>query len=434
MHSQRVLRRYLEEYFKSPVRKTVNNHWFSPWIDDDVDAVLRVEVPTNLALQRELYYTRLISYLLERESNRTTAPCSIGLFSDPRSSRKTFAVYKTLVGAVVGSLAVVKRFVEDADSPNGWPILEYIMEVPPDQDQCDYWDPVRTAAAADHLDILEYLLSRLTVLKESIPAIWNEAGMSRRMHAALGVASERGHSKAVHTVYKFAKKHDLAHTKSWGPGTPPGQDDFLLETAAASGCINTMRVALHICGKEVYGDLVMQSICKHNSIQLVRPLLKKQMWSFADARACFKVVVRYHCRDLVELLLDFGVDVSGIYCGWQSMYDAVKRYNTPVVKLLIQHGALAQPRVLSHCETKLKDHKYVCLRDFKGTDDEIIVSYMVAKHGSVKDLGIYEVLERLVEDVDDSKLWTAKVEMTMRDRWAIPGSKLIGHHLLAEGF
>jgi hypothetical protein len=104
------------------------------------------------------------------------------------------------------------------------------------------------------------------------------------------------------------------------------------------------------------------------------------------------------------------------------MYDAVKRYNTPVVKLLIQHGALAQPRVLSHCETKLKDHKYVCLRDFKGTDDEIIVSYMVAKHGSVKDLGIYEVLERLVEDVDDSKLWTAKVEITMRDLFQGPNS------------
>jgi hypothetical protein len=74
MHTQRVLRRYLEEYLKSPVRKTVNNHWFSPWIDDHIDAVLRVEVPTNLALQRELYYTRLISYFLERESNRTTAP------------------------------------------------------------------------------------------------------------------------------------------------------------------------------------------------------------------------------------------------------------------------------------------------------------------------------------------------------------------------
>jgi hypothetical protein len=74
MHTQRVLRRYLEEYFKSSVRKTSNNHWFSPWIDDHVDAVLRVEVPTNLALQRELYYTRLISCLLERGERSYDCP------------------------------------------------------------------------------------------------------------------------------------------------------------------------------------------------------------------------------------------------------------------------------------------------------------------------------------------------------------------------
>jgi hypothetical protein len=48
--------------------------------------------------------------------------------------------------------------------------------------------------------------------------------------------------------------------------------------------------------------------------------------------------------------------------------------------------------VLSHCETKLKDHEYIGLREFKGTDDEVIVSYIVAKHGRVKDLGRYEVL------------------------------------------
>jgi hypothetical protein len=178
----------------------------------------------------------------------------------------------------------------------------------------------------------------------------------------------------------------------------------------------------------------MGFICKYNNVLLVRQLLERQIWILEEAEVCLRVAARHYCRYTVELLLDFGVDFTNIHCSWQPMYDALKRYNTPVVKLLLEYGASARPLVLSHCETMLKDREYDCLSDFKGTDDDIIVSYMVAKHGRVGDLGRYAVLERLVGDVDDSRSWTAKVEMVMRDLWAIPGSKLLGHHLLAEGF
>jgi hypothetical protein len=73
-----------------------------------------------------------------------------------------------MIGAVVGSLAVVKRFTEDPDSSED-PVLAYIMEVPPEKDQCDYWDPIQAAAAVGSLDILEYLFSRFDALKKEAP-------------------------------------------------------------------------------------------------------------------------------------------------------------------------------------------------------------------------------------------------------------------------
>jgi hypothetical protein len=151
----------------------------------------------------------------------------------------------------------------------------------------------------------------------------------------------------------------------------------------------------------------MGCICKFNNVHLVRQLLERHIWTLDDAEVCLRVAARHYCRDIIELLLDFGVDVTNIHCSWQPMYDAVKRYNTPVVKLILKYGASARPLVLSHCEMMLNDRGYVCLRDFNGTDDEIFVSYMVAKHRRVSDIGRYTVLERLVGDVDDSKVWTA---------------------------
>jgi hypothetical protein len=83
----------------------------------------------------------------------------------------------------------------------------------------------------------------------------------------------------------------------------------------------------------------MKSIRKNDRTQLVRMLLEKQMWCLEDAQACLKVAVRYHRRDLVELLLDCAVDLTEPNRAHRLMHDASIGRIVSTVSLLVNRIA-----------------------------------------------------------------------------------------------
>jgi hypothetical protein len=154
----------------------------------------------------------------------------------------------------------------------------------------------------------------------------------------------------------------------------------------------------------------MKSICKYNNIHLVRQLLDKQALSLNDTQDCLKVAMYYNCRDLVELLLGLGLDVSSFFQRDEAGYEAALGNKVPQVKLLLDHGSQVGPDILNHCEGNLKRHNYICQRDYKGKSEDVVIDYMLARHAKSADVEGCTILTRLVGDAEDSKVWSARVD------------------------
>ncbi|KAF2826319.1 hypothetical protein CC86DRAFT_28009 [Ophiobolus disseminans] len=147
--------------------------------------------------------------------------------------------------------------------------------------------------------------------------------------------------------------------------------------------------------------------------------------------------MRFHCRDVVETLLASGVDGTLADNYSQELVElAFAKNNLAMVKTILLNGAPVSDQVANIGQTRLKTLGYAMLKTFEGSEEEAVVAYLIAMSMKPDDIVApkFDILKRVVEEVEESKIWSTKVALDRQDPWFLPGSKAFGQSLLSLGF
>ena len=419
--ARKILDQYIVSFLSSPVRNASGSCPWQTLIQEGVNAVVRQDGLEGDDPAVSMYRNSFIECLAAalKSSSGPFPPLGVDQLSRTPLTPKR----RAQAAAAVGSLPALKHFLSEGDNMS----LKYILPRWTQGSWNDYfYDIVRSTVVMEHTECLKYVL---TVL-ECSPELASRSMLHPWINHILDAAIESGKSESVQILCAFMYKHNITLFP----------EDELLERSAAAGCSKIFRTIRHFARVWPLMDDFFMTICKYNRVHLVRRLVRAGVWTVREhGQTCLRMAERFYCRDVVETLVELGVDINlnleSVYVH-PSLEKSLDNENLSMVKTLLLSGAIVSERVAEKAQLRLKDHGFKHLEDFEGTEEEVVVAYLLAKRmeAAVLATAKFDLFRVLVEDVEESKIWSAKVALERQDPWFLAGSKTFGHHLLSLGF
>jgi ankyrin repeat protein len=406
---------YLEISVRSASKSVGASVSSAGYIGGLADKLLSTEVRTDVAEVKTRYSKAITGYLTHghpRAMMRQILPSlRKGISAPPPEPLMLLSL-----AAVVGDMEAVKCYAADTAL---WPGAVYLDVPGRGKPKGLFWCSIKTASSAGHMDVVKHLLGILDPLIPIYQVSQREdrrwTSIKSRIHRAIMSAIQSKRVEVLDKLLGFAIRHGFdinncsrCEVKSKDCG------HSWIKLAAKSGAVDISQAILETLSEELddfatrYHDLLFQQACEYGQIEFIRYLLEDNWVSveevapegFARAAACLH-------RNVIEVLLEYSADVNQN----SPIFSAIEHGNLSIMKLMLLHGAKVFPRVISQCESFLNAKKYTRLRDFDRQDPRPVTIYIAAKLGGLRPamLNREPLLCGLVEDVEDSKFWSAKV-------------------------
>jgi hypothetical protein len=337
--------------------------------------------------------------------------------------------------AAVGSLKAVKYLL--AMNLAGWPSQQY--RIWHELEEGLYSDPIRAAASNGHVEVLQYLLTTLETLMSKRSMLNLDPYLTVKFQRSLTAAIQSRHSPTITTLAKFIHRYriheanslyspDLSCTEEW------------IKAAAQTCCTHTYETTL-TCIEIMQPTRISPSVstwsprqrlskallfaCQHGQVNLLRHILaldcavlhgygpSMDLASYPVYEVlgtmCMRVAAQYMHRGVADVLLENDVCMNT----GRPIKTAIRYKNVAMVRFMVERGARVDEEAYAYCAGELEKRGYKGLRDYEKSSMAPVVFYLVARCvGEVPRVGGDGVdwMERLVQDVEDSKVWSWRVE------------------------
>jgi hypothetical protein len=149
--------------------------------------------------------------------------------------------------------------------------------------------------------------------------------------------------------------------------------------------------------------------CEHGQANLLRELIEGGLVDVnRNGKQGMELAIKYAYRDVMTVLLHRGVSVNEE----SLLHSAIEHGSIATVKFLLERGAELSEEVLEWCQTQLHEKHAKGLLTWEKDDTQPLDFYFIAKLAGKWPASQYEVnyLVRLVEDVEDSEVWSARAK------------------------
>jgi hypothetical protein len=337
--------------------------------------------------------------------------------------------------AAVGSLKAVKYLLPT--NLAGWPSLQ--DRTWHELEGGLYSDPIRAAASNGHFKVLQYLLTTLETLMSKLSIMNLDPYLTVKFQRSLTAVIQSRHPPTITTLAKFIHRYriheanslyspDLSCTEEW------------IKAAAQTGCTRTYETTL-TCIETMQPTRISPSVsawsqrqrrskallfaCQHGQVHLLRHILVLDcavLHSYGPSMdlasypvyevlgtMCMRVAAQYMHRGVADVLLENDVCMNT----GRPIKTAIRYENVAMVRFMVERGARVDEEAYAYCAGELEKRGYKGLRDYEKSSMAPVVFYLVARCvGEVPRVGGDGVdwMERLVRDVEDSKVWSWRVE------------------------
>ncbi|KAI8943431.1 hypothetical protein NX059_001441 [Plenodomus lindquistii] len=350
-----VLEAIIGPLLGSQIRRATRHSTFTN-IEAQAEAILRVEVHTNVADMKERYMKNIIRYM-----STDSKEDAIRRLFEYGGSRKNLcrpqppeALVHLSAAAATGSLCAVRYYLQ-ADCQ--WPKFDCYSG---HSDCCFKLDPLHAAVSRGHLEIVEYLV---TILKNHAPNDNEWSSSYENFHTTVSLSIRAGDRAMFEALAGFAKQLDM-----WaGKGQMCEWDwDLWLESAARSGsqamCQSVLdSITEPYIKRRRSKQKIFLKACQFGQTVLIRRFLRQRMVTISNiGPKAMYTAVKYGHESVLDLLLESGASitegrpiVAAIICG-----------DVPMMKVLLSHGAKIDEEVVVRVQSRLAEIQYDGLQSF----------------------------------------------------------------------